>query len=159
TPCFGRFVAKRGAYLVGPAAPSLTRREEPGPERPLAIPLPSASTSHADVSVAVPARTRLSHRRGPPRRRTPRAAARGRRRAACDLVAPEGTEILAVLPGVVVAGPYAFYHGTYAIEVDHGLYLVRYGEIRGGAEGVGAGTTVAEGQVIAYVGRMYVDSM
>jgi murein DD-endopeptidase MepM/ murein hydrolase activator NlpD len=82
-----------------------------------------------------------------------------RRHAGCDLIAPEGTEILAVETGTVVRGPYPFYHGTYAIEVQHGPFVARYCEIRGAADGVGVGTTVGAGQVIAYVGRMYRDSM
>jgi murein DD-endopeptidase MepM/ murein hydrolase activator NlpD len=83
----------------------------------------------------------------------------GRMHAACDLIAPEGTEIFAVDSGVVIGGPYEFYHGTFAIEVRHPRFIVRYCEIRGAASGIRVGSNVLQGQVIAYVGRMYVDSM
>jgi murein DD-endopeptidase MepM/ murein hydrolase activator NlpD len=92
-------------------------------------------------------------------RRFGAARAGGRRHAACDLIAPLNTPILAVENGVVIRGPYPFYHGTDAIEVRHTHFIVRYCEIRGAAEGIGVGSQVTEGQVIAYVGRMYHDSM
>jgi len=83
----------------------------------------------------------------------------GRRHAACDLIAPIGTKIIAVEQGTVIRGPYPFYHGTYALEVRHTSFIARYCEIRGAAAGVGPGTAVRGGQVIAYVGRMHADSM
>jgi murein DD-endopeptidase MepM/ murein hydrolase activator NlpD len=79
--------------------------------------------------------------------------------AACDLIAPKGTEILAVASGVVTRGPYPFFHGTFAIEVDHSVYTARYCEIGSAAKGVSVGKTVEEGQVIAFVGKMFKDSM
>jgi murein DD-endopeptidase MepM/ murein hydrolase activator NlpD len=82
-----------------------------------------------------------------------------RQHAGCDLIAPAGTEIYAVDSGVVIRGPYPFYHGTYALEIQHGHFLVRYCEIRGAAQGISTGTTVMQGQLIAYVGRMYTSSM
>src|SRR5215475_7769750 len=77
----------------------------------------------------------------------------GRRHAACDLIAPVGTEIFAVDDGEVIRGPYPFYHGTYALEVRHPLFVVRYCEIKGAAAGVEPGSVVEPEQVIAYVGR------
>jgi murein DD-endopeptidase MepM/ murein hydrolase activator NlpD len=74
--------------------------------------------------------------------------------AGCDLIVPEGTEILAVADGEVVRGSYLFCHGTYAIEVKHPDFIVRHCEIKGAAEGVKQGVFVTEGQVIAYVGKM-----
>src|ERR1043165_2042871 len=47
---------------------------------------------------------------------------------ACDLLAPIGTTVYAVDDGVVVAGPYEFYLGVKAIEIQHPLFTVRYGE-------------------------------
>ena len=82
-----------------------------------------------------------------------------RKHAACDLLAPLGTEILAVDDGVLIQAPYAFYHGTFALEVWHTYFVVRYGEISRAAAGLRAGSTVTRGQVIAYVGRMHRDSM
>ena len=84
-----------------------------------------------------------------------------RKHAACDLNAPLGTEIYAVTDGVVVAPSMHFYRGTHSLEIEHsnGL-LLRYCEILvGSAEGLAEGTRVSEGQVIAKVGKMYVDSM
>jgi murein DD-endopeptidase MepM/ murein hydrolase activator NlpD len=83
-----------------------------------------------------------------------------RKHAACDLIAPKGTEIYAVENGRVTYGPYLFYRGTYAIEfkLDSGK-VVRYCEIERVAAGVAVGSTLAEGSLIAYVGKMYVDSM
>ena len=83
-----------------------------------------------------------------------------RKHAACDLIAPKGTEIYAVENGKVTYGPYLFYRGTYAIEfrLDSGK-VVRYCEIEKVASGVAVGSILTEGTLIAYVGKMYVDSM
>jgi murein DD-endopeptidase MepM/ murein hydrolase activator NlpD len=83
-----------------------------------------------------------------------------RKHAGCDLLAPKGTEIYAVADGQVVRGPYLFYHGTYALEVVHPGFLVRYCEILAGLpNGVAMGSRVKAGQAIAYVGRMFTMSM
>ena len=62
--------------------------------------------------------------------------------------------------GQVAYGPYLFYRGTYAIEfrLDSGK-VVRYCEIEKVATGVAVGSKLTEGTLIAYVGKMYVDSM
>jgi murein DD-endopeptidase MepM/ murein hydrolase activator NlpD len=89
-------------------------------------------------------------------------AQRGERQhAACDLIAPLGTEIYAVDDGTLITGPYAFYHGTYAIEVRHPNFIARYCEILSpSAGGVQLSShNITQGQLIAKVGRMYVDSM
>ncbi len=79
----------------------------------------------------------------------------GRKHGGCDLLAPRGTEILAVDDGVVLRGPYAFYSGTYALEVNHGGETVRYGEILSNlAPGVSVGGRVRRGQLLCYVGRL-----
>jgi murein DD-endopeptidase MepM/ murein hydrolase activator NlpD len=84
----------------------------------------------------------------------------GRRHAGCDLIAPLGTPIFAIADGEVVeATNRVFYRGTKAIVVQHGDYLARYCEVSGYAEGITKGTKVAAGKVIAYVGKMFVDSM
>lgn len=78
----------------------------------------------------------------------------GRRaHAGCDLYFPAGTTVNAITDGVVVRGPYYFYSGTYAIEVDHGTFLARYGEIAGDAL-VRSGDRVTAGQPIAKVGHL-----
>ena len=77
---------------------------------------------------------------------------------ACDLIARPGTEVLAVDAGIVVKGPYLFFHGAYAIEVKHPLFLVRYCEI-GGTTAARTGTVVRAGQVIGHLVKMHRDSM
>jgi murein DD-endopeptidase MepM/ murein hydrolase activator NlpD len=52
-----------------------------------------------------------------------------------------------------------FYRGTYSMAIQHPGFVARYCEIRSVAPGVGAGTMVKAGGVIAFVGKMYVDSM
>ena len=63
----------------------------------------------------------------------------GRRaHAGCDLYFEKGTWIYAIADGTVTRGPYPFYCETFALEVDHGEFLARYGEIQ-------KTTTVKEG--------------
>jgi murein DD-endopeptidase MepM/ murein hydrolase activator NlpD len=73
--------------------------------------------------------------------------------AGCDLYFPRGTPIHAIADGVVIRGPYPFYCETFALEIDHGAVLARYGEIQNKTE-VTAGATVRAGQKIAYVGHL-----
>lgn len=78
----------------------------------------------------------------------------GRRaHAGCDLYFPTGTIIHAVAAGTVVRGPYPFYAETYAIEIDHGTFVARYGEVQASAF-VRQGDHVAAGQRIARVGHL-----
>jgi murein DD-endopeptidase MepM/ murein hydrolase activator NlpD len=76
-----------------------------------------------------------------------------RAHAGCDLYFPEGTIIHAITSGKVTLGPYPFYQGTYALEVDHGAFLARYGEIQESAF-VHQGDNVTAGQPIAKVGNL-----
>lgn len=78
---------------------------------------------------------------------------RGRKHAGVDLYAAKGTPIRAMKDGKVVQY-YKFYLGTYALEIDHGDMLVRYGEISHVAPGLVPGAAVKRGQVIAYVGEL-----
>jgi murein DD-endopeptidase MepM/ murein hydrolase activator NlpD len=73
--------------------------------------------------------------------------------AGCDLYFPKGTRIHAIADGVVMRGPYPFYCATFALEIDHGPFLARYGEIQSKTE-VAAGATVNAGQKIASVGHL-----
>jgi peptidoglycan hydrolase-like protein with peptidoglycan-binding domain len=77
----------------------------------------------------------------------------GRRHAACDIYAPSGTWIHAIAKGRVIQGPYYFYNSTYALEIDHGSFIARYGEIQSKAL-VHAGDRVRAGQKIARVGHL-----
>lgn len=83
-----------------------------------------------------------------------RSGSSGKRaHAGCDLYFPQGTPIYAVADGKVTLGPYFFYNGTYALEVDHGDFIVRYGEVQE-ATLVKKGDTVKAGQKIARVGHL-----
>ena len=76
-----------------------------------------------------------------------------RAHAGCDLYFPVSTTIHAITVGTVTRGPYEFYEGTYALEVDHGAFLARYGEIQKSAL-VRQGDCVSAGQPIAKVGKL-----
>ena len=79
---------------------------------------------------------------------------KGRRaHAGCDLYFPVGTTIRAITSGTVTRGPYAFYDGTFALEIDHGAFLARYGEIKENTF-VRKGDRVEAGQPIARVGKL-----
>ena len=82
-----------------------------------------------------------------------RRAGGARLHAGCDLYFPRGTPIHAIADGVVTRGPYAFYAETFALEIDHGLFLARYGEIQSNPE-VRAGASVRAGEKIARVGHL-----
>jgi murein DD-endopeptidase MepM/ murein hydrolase activator NlpD len=82
-------------------------------------------------------------------------ASRGgsRAHAGCDIYAPKGTWIHAIAKGKVIQGPYPFYCGTYAIEIDHGDFVARYGEIQASTV-VRTGNRVKAGQRIGRVGHL-----
>jgi murein DD-endopeptidase MepM/ murein hydrolase activator NlpD len=78
----------------------------------------------------------------------------GRLHGACDIYNPEGTPIYAVADGTVLDDGYPFYCSTDALEVDHGTYLVRYGEIRPGSAALKKGQKVKAGQLLAKTGLL-----
>jgi murein DD-endopeptidase MepM/ murein hydrolase activator NlpD len=88
---------------------------------------------------------------------------------ACDLIAPAGTEVLAVEDGEIIRGPYWFVTykdksgcvtSTYAIDVVHENFIARYCEIALQLpEGLKKGYLVDEGQVIAKIGTQCGGSM
>ena len=95
---------------------------------------------------------------------------RGGRRAhaGCDIYMPDFTPVLAVADGVVTRSPYYFYNETYAVEIDHGGFVARYGEIAPEDTWlVQEGDPVARGQQVGRVGiltrddgtRMDLDAM
>lgn len=75
-----------------------------------------------------------------------------RKHAGCDLLGPRGTTIYAVADGTLIRGPYHFYEGTDAVEIRHGSFIVRYGEILPGS--YTGGRTVRKGQAICQIGRL-----
>jgi len=76
-----------------------------------------------------------------------------RAHAGCDLYFEKGTWIHAIGDGTVTRGPYPFYRQTFALEVDHGDFLARYGEIQAKTT-VKEGDTVLAGEQIATVGHL-----
>jgi murein DD-endopeptidase MepM/ murein hydrolase activator NlpD len=52
----------------------------------------------------------------------------GRKHGGCDLYAPLGTPVKAMADGKIIQA-YPFYWATWAIEVDHGDFIARYGEV------------------------------
>ncbi len=90
--------------------------------------------------------------------RSPRAFASNRNNglrahAGCDLYFEKGTWIYAIGDGTVTRGPYPFYCQTFALEVDHGDFLARYGEIQAKTT-VKEGDKVRAGEQIARVGHL-----
>lgn len=90
--------------------------------------------------------------------RSPRAFASNRNNglrahAGCDLYFEKGTWIHAIADGTVTRGPYPFYCQTFALEVDHGDFLARYGEIQAKTP-VKEGDRVHAGEQIAKVGHL-----
>jgi hypothetical protein len=90
--------------------------------------------------------------------------------AACDLIAPAGTPVLAMDDGVVwyTSSPFFQSHPdnegrtmwTYEMAVVHANYIVRYGEIaQQNPPGVRAGAQVTAGQQIGTVGAQVGSTM
>jgi murein DD-endopeptidase MepM/ murein hydrolase activator NlpD len=78
-----------------------------------------------------------------------------RRHAACDLIVPPGTPVLAVEQGIVLKVPKtAFFQNTYTVIVDHPNFIVRYAELDINRP-VKEGDHVSEGQQIGTVGKNY----
>lgn len=76
-----------------------------------------------------------------------------RKHAGCDLYAPEGSPVVAITHGRVIA-VYEFYGKADAVEVDHGnLGIVRYGEILA-ADDVAAGCVLKPGQTLGTIARL-----
>ncbi|MDD3596773.1 RHS repeat-associated core domain-containing protein, partial [Sulfuricurvum sp.] len=80
-----------------------------------------------------------------------------RKHAGCDLYAPVGTKIYAMADGIIKSHA-PFYNNTNEITIDHGDYIIRYGEVKpygdGLASGLSIGSTVRQGQHIGYVGQL-----
>ena len=76
-----------------------------------------------------------------------------RAHAGCDLYFEKGSWIYAIADGTVTRGPYPFYCETFALEVDHGDFLARYGEIQA-ITTVKQGDRVQAGKPIARVGHL-----
>jgi len=89
----------------------------------------------------------------PPRAFASNRSNGGRAHAGCDLYFEKGTWIHAIADGTATRGPYPFYCETFALEVDHGDFLARYGEIQA-ITAVKQGDRVRAGEQIARVGHL-----
>jgi len=78
----------------------------------------------------------------------------GRVHAACDVYNSQGTIVYAIADGEVIDDGYPFYCETDALEVNHGDFVVRYGEIKPGSAKFRKGQKVKAGQAIAQVGLL-----
>lgn len=78
-----------------------------------------------------------------------------RKHAGIDLYAKEGSIVRAMAAGKVIR-VYNFYCKTYAIEIDHGSFIARYGEVDPRDENifVEAGSSVKRGDKIGKVGKL-----
>lgn len=78
-----------------------------------------------------------------------------RRHAAIDFWAPKGTIVRAVADGVV-RDVYYFYSDTWAIEINHGGFIVIYGEVDKHSKNifVAKGDKVKRGDKIGMVGKL-----
>lgn len=77
-----------------------------------------------------------------------------RRHAANDLVEYPGNPVYAVADGRII-DYYEFYYASYAVVVDHGGFVVRYGEISQLWKGVQVGDYVKAGQKIGVVSYLH----
>ena len=76
-----------------------------------------------------------------------------RAHAGVDLYFPDFTTVHAIANGVVTRGPEPFYLKTFALEVDHGPFVARYGELAPESTAlVSVGDAVARGQALGRVG-------
>lgn len=78
--------------------------------------------------------------------------------AGIDLYFPDLTVIRSMADGVVTRGPYPFYLRTFAIEIDHGPFVARYGELAPESVWfVEQGDEVERGRQIGRVGVLTMD--
>lgn len=102
----------------------------------------------------VPSWIKTSYYYAPLKFGAPREGGR-RTHAGCDLYAPINTPVYAIADGRVIQSPYPFYRDTWAIEIKHDGFIVRYGEVSPRlVAGIEAGASVRAGQTIGYIGRL-----
>jgi murein DD-endopeptidase MepM/ murein hydrolase activator NlpD len=136
-----------GNHLIVHAKTVKAPAEAPVLAKPICFPLRSKV-----VPDYHPPRGRITHHRyfGADRK----AKGGGKRlHAACALVVPGGTEVLAIDDGKVSHYEPKFFDNTGALVVLHSNGLViRYGELSGPALGIARDVSVKQGQLMGYVG-------
>lgn len=117
----------------------------------------SDNMSHAipdDLVFPLTFRPSQSYREAPRSFGSNRSGGR-RKHGGCDLYAPVGSAVLAMAKGKVISVVYRFYCSTYAIEIDHGTFIARYGEILlEPAKSLKLNSEVRAGQMIGAVGQL-----
>jgi murein DD-endopeptidase MepM/ murein hydrolase activator NlpD len=114
---------------------------------------PSTEELNIAGNIKFPLKTRSPSNYKPGMRKFGCNRSGGRKHAGCDLYAPIGTPVYAMDDGEV-GNFYAFYLGTYALEIKHTDFVARYGELSKAATNVKKGATVKKGQLIGYVGEL-----
>lgn len=119
----------------------------------LVEPISEGKVVQAGLLFPLPARSEQSYHTGARKFNSSRG---NRRHAGCDLYAPVGTEIRAMADGKVL-NCYPFYWKTDAIEVDHGTFIARYGEVAPMSKSERdklIGKQVKRGELLAKVGQL-----
>lgn len=114
---------------------------------------PSAKEINISGAIKFPLKTRSPSNYKSGMRKFGSNRSGGRKHAGCDLYAPIGTPVYAMDDGEVT-NFYAFYLGTYALEVKHSGFVARYGEISKTATNIKKGSKIKKGQLIGYVGEL-----
>jgi murein DD-endopeptidase MepM/ murein hydrolase activator NlpD len=117
-------------------------------------PAPKGKVLREGLLFPVPHRSALTYHTAERRFGYPRA--KGRLHGGCDLYAPVGTPVRAMDKGTIL-NVYPFYWKTYAIEVQHDDFIVRYGEVAPMSDEECEellGKKVKRGDVIGKVGRL-----
>jgi murein DD-endopeptidase MepM/ murein hydrolase activator NlpD len=124
-------------------------------EKPVSPPPPAPSAAMQKIipNLLFPLEKRPSDSYKDGARRFGANRSQGRKHAGIDLYAPVGTPIRAMADGVVIQ-KYAFYLGTWVVEVDHGDFIARYGEVQPLTILVKRGQKIQRGQTIAHVGKL-----
>lgn len=139
---------------VPPAAKVAHRTNEAGATKPVqatAVP-PSDKKVVTGLLYPLPVRATANYHEGARRFGSSRG---GRRHAGVDLYAPAGTIVRAMAAGKVLR-VYPFYCETFAIEINHGSFIARYGEVDKHRANlfVQGGDDVKRGDKIGVVGRL-----
>lgn len=130
------------------------RTNEPKEPKPISVPKDNGNTKVIS-GLLYPLVTKATADFHTGARRFGSNRASGRKHGGIDLYAPAGTIVRAMADGKVIQ-VYKFYAGTSAVEIDHGSFIVRYGEIDSHPDNIFAeqGDTIKRGEKIGKVGKL-----